>query len=86
MLAGSILGDHCSPISDTTVLGSMASACDHMDPVRTQLPYAISVAILALLLGSLGTSYGVPVIFAYLLGVAALWPLVRFVGKPTEAG
>jgi hypothetical protein len=41
IMAGSIFGDHCSPISDTTVLSSMASACDHIDHVRTQLPYAL---------------------------------------------
>lgn len=45
VLAGSIWGDHCSPISDTTVMSSMASACDHIDHVRTQLPYAILVGI-----------------------------------------
>ncbi|MFT6706889.1 MAG: tetracycline resistance efflux pump, partial [Flavobacteriales bacterium] len=40
-LGGGIFGDHCSPISDTTILSSMASACDHIDHVRTQLPYAL---------------------------------------------
>lgn len=40
-IAGSIFGDHCSPISDTTVVASMASATDHIDHVRTQLPYAV---------------------------------------------
>ena len=40
-LAGGIFGDHCSPISDTTIISSMASATDHIDHVRTQLPYAL---------------------------------------------
>lgn len=40
-LGGGIFGDHCSPISDTTILSSMASACDHIDHVKTQLPYAL---------------------------------------------
>ena len=45
VLSGSVFGDHCSPISDTTIVSSMASACDHIDHVRTQLPYAITIAI-----------------------------------------
>ncbi|MDX1394053.1 MAG: Na+/H+ antiporter NhaC family protein [Gemmatimonadota bacterium] len=82
VLAGSIFGDHCSPISDTTVLSSMASACDHLDHVRTQLPYAVAVAVVAMLLGSLGTAYGLPTIVAYMLSGAVLFGLVRFLGKP----
>ena len=50
VLSGSVFGDHCSPISDTTIVSSMASACDHIDHVRTQLPYAISMATLATIL------------------------------------
>ena len=41
-LAGGIFGDHCSPISDTTIISSMAAATDHVDHVRTQLPYALA--------------------------------------------
>ncbi|MFW2389885.1 MAG: Na+/H+ antiporter NhaC family protein, partial [Polyangiales bacterium] len=48
ILAGSVWGDHCSPISDTTVLSSMATSCDHMDHVRTQLPYALLVGVISL--------------------------------------
>ncbi len=44
VFSGSIFGDHCSPISDTTMVSSMASASDHIDHVRTQLPYALTVA------------------------------------------
>jgi len=43
-LGGGIFGDHCSPISDTTIVASMASATDHIDHVRTQLPYALLAA------------------------------------------
>jgi len=82
VLAGSIFGDHCSPISDTTVLSSMASACDHMDHVRTQLPYAIAVALVALVFGHLATAYGLPSLVAYAVSAAVLIALVRFVGKP----
>lgn len=44
ILSGGIFGDHCSPISDTTIISSMASASDHIDHVRTQLPYALIAA------------------------------------------
>jgi Na+/H+ antiporter NhaC len=40
-IGGGVFGDHCSPISDTTILSSMASATDHIEHVRTQLPYAL---------------------------------------------
>jgi Na+/H+ antiporter NhaC len=43
-LSGGIFGDHCSPISDSTIVASMASATDHIDHVRTQLPYALTAA------------------------------------------
>ncbi len=42
---GGVFGDHCSPLSDTTVLSSLGSACDHIDHTRTQFPYAIAVAL-----------------------------------------
>jgi len=46
VLGGGVFGDHCSPISDTTILSSMASASDHIDHVRTQLPYALVAGVL----------------------------------------
>ena len=57
VLAGAIFGDHCSPISDTTVLSSTAAACDHVDHVRTQLPYAlVGGTIAAICFGILGAT------------------------------
>jgi len=50
VLAGSVLGDHCSPISDTTILSSLASHCNHVDHVNTQMPYAISVGGISIFL------------------------------------
>ncbi len=44
VMAGAVAGDHCSPISDTTILSSTGARCDHMEHVITQLPYAITVA------------------------------------------
>ena len=48
VLSGGIFGDHCSPISDTTLLSSMGASCDHIDHVTTQLPYAVMVALVTL--------------------------------------
>lgn len=54
ILGGGLFGDHCSPISDTTLVASMASACDHIDHVRTQLPYAMIAAAIAAILYLVG--------------------------------
>ncbi len=86
VLAGAIFGDHCSPISDTTVLSSMASASDHVDHVRTQLPYALLVAVVGMLVGDIPTAYGMPWILSYALGIAAMYAVLRFVGSPIAAG
>ena len=60
VLAGAVWGDHCSPISDTTIISSMASGCDHIDHVRTQLPYATFTGFAALLVGLLPVGFGLP--------------------------
>jgi Na+/H+ antiporter NhaC len=87
VLAGAIFGDHCSPISDTTVLSSTASACDHVDHVRTQLPYALVVALVGMLIGDIGTAYGLPNWIALVGGAAALILFLRFFGtKVREEG
>lgn len=58
VLEGSIFGDHCSPISDTTIMSSMASGSDHIDHVRTQAPYAAFVALIAIILCYIPTGLG----------------------------
>ncbi len=58
ILAGAVWGDHCSPISDTTILSSMASGCDHIEHVRTQIPYAFYAGGFAILLGIIPVSFG----------------------------
>lgn len=84
VMAGSIFGDHCSPISDTTVLSSMASGCDHVDHVRTQLPYAMVVAFVAMLVGDIPTAFGFPPWLSLLIGMALLFGVVRIVGRPVR--
>lgn len=50
VVSGGLFGDHCSPVSDTTVLSSLGAACDHIDHVRTQLPYALLAAAVSMIL------------------------------------
>ena len=50
IISGGVFGDHCSPISDTTMLASMGAACDHIDHFRTQFPYAMTVAVVSFVL------------------------------------
>jgi len=79
VLAGCVFGDHCSPISDTTILSSMASRCNHVDHVRTQLPYAILVAIVCMMLGDIPTAFGLsPYISILLIGIVLLIVLFIF--------
>ncbi|UCC73681.1 MAG: Na+/H+ antiporter NhaC family protein [Gemmatimonadota bacterium] len=86
VLAGAIFGDHCSPISDTTVLSSMASAADHVDHVRTQLPYALVVAVVGMIVGDIPTAYGVPWFVSYAVGIAVLFLVLRFFGGVVDQG
>ena len=84
VMAGSIFGDHCSPISDTTVMSSMASGCDHVDHVRTQLPYALMVGVVGMLVGDIPTAYGMSPWISLMLGMVVIWAIIRFVGKKPE--
>ena len=83
VLTGAVWADHCSPISDTTVLSSLATGCDHMDHVRTQIPYALLGGLAAILIGVLPAGFGLP--WFLLLPSAAVVMVVvhRFLGKPT---
>ncbi len=85
ILAGSVWGDHCSPISDTTVLSSLASSCDHMDHVRTQLPYALLVGGVGVCLGELPVGFGLysPWV-GLLLGACSLVAVLWLVGRPVD--
>ena len=87
IISGATFGDHCSPISDTTILSSLASGADNVDHVQTQLPYALVVGGVAVLFGFLPvgfiaeSSYLTGVLF-YALSIAALYLVLRYVGKP----
>ena len=81
VLAGAVFGDHCSPISDTTILSSLASGSDHIDHVRTQLPYALLVAGVALVVGYLPSGFGFPPALSLLLGAAVLLVVLLWRGR-----
>jgi Na+/H+ antiporter NhaC len=83
-LAGAVWGDHCSPISDTTVLSSMASGCDHIEHVRTQLPYALLGGAVAVLIGTIPGGYGVPPLFSILAGIGVLLLVLNRFGRQSD--
>jgi len=85
VLAGAVFGDHCSPISDTTILSSMASACDHIDHVRTQLPYALLAAFVGILIGDIPSAYGLSPWISIIIGTAVLAGVLFLVGKRIDA-
>lgn len=81
VLTGAIFGDHCSPISDTTILSSMGAGCNHMDHVQTQMPYALSICAVSILTGYIPVSLGLSIWFALPLGFLGVILLVRFIGQ-----
>jgi Na+/H+ antiporter NhaC len=85
VLAGAVWGDHCSPISDTTILSSMASGCDHIAHVRTQLPYALGIGVLGMVLGDVPTAYGMSPWVSLLVGTAVIVAGVLWLGKKVPA-
>ena len=72
VLDGAILGDHCSPISDTTIMSSIASGCDHLHHVSTQIPYSLTVGAIALVAGYLPGAVGVPSPLSLLAGAGLI--------------
>jgi Na+/H+ antiporter NhaC len=90
VLAGAVWGDHCSPISDTTILSSLASGSDHIEHVRTQMPDALTVGVVGVTLGTVPAGFGVPWWVGLLVsgGVLVLWLRVfgRRADEPPTSG
>lgn len=84
VLTGAIFGDHCSPISDTTIMSSMGAGCDHIAHVKTQMWYAIFVGILTVVFGYIPVGLGLPVYIVLPLAVIGLVIITYFLGKPVE--
>ena len=84
VLAGAVWGDHCSPISDTTVMSSLSAGCDHIEHVRTQMPYALLVGVASIVLGTLPVSFGMPWWLGFLLGAGLLVVTLRWLGQVVD--
>jgi len=84
VLTGAIFGDHCSPISDTTILSSMGASCDHIDHTRTQLFYALPVAFIAVFLGYIPVGLGLNPLISLAAGLISVYGLLRFAGQRAE--
>jgi len=84
VLAGAVWGDHCSPISDTTVLSSIASGCDHIEHVRTQMPYALIVGAVGIGVGTIPVGFGLSPWVSLVLGTAVLFGVLRFFGRNAD--
>ena len=84
VLTGAIFGDHCSPISDTTILSSMGAGCNHIDHVRTQMPYAIFVAVITIVFGYIPAGFGLPVYVVLPIAFVAMFIGIQIFGKSVE--
>lgn len=85
VLDGAIFGDHCSPISDTTVLSSISSGCDHIDHVATQMPYALTVMLMAGAIGYLAVAMGLDARLFFVLQPAAVLLTLFIIGRRVPA-
>ncbi|WP_051237942.1 Na+/H+ antiporter NhaC family protein [Lacticigenium naphthae] len=84
VLTGAIFGDHASPISDTTILSSMGAGSNHIDHVRTQIPYAVTVAIISVVFGYLPSAFGVSIWITLPVSALAVVATVFIFGKRTD--
>lgn len=83
IINGATFGDHCSPISDTTIISSLASGCDHLEHVRTQAPYAVFTALLAIAC-IIPVGYGMPWWLCLIISVSVLILVVKYYGKSAD--
>ena len=84
VLTGSIFGDHCSPISDTTILSSMGAGCNHIDHVKTQMPYALFVGTIAVVFGYIPAGLGLPLYLIMPLAFIAMFMGIQILGKSVD--
>ena len=84
VLTGSIFGDHCSPISDTTILSSMGAGCNHIDHVRTQMPYSLFVASIAILFGYIPAGFGLNIYLILPVAFLVMFIGIQILGKSVD--
>lgn len=81
VLTGAIFGNHCSPISDNVILSSMSAKCDHIEHVRTQIPYALFICAISLFTGYIPVALGLSVWLVLPLNFVLITLLLRLIGK-----
>ncbi|MCI6994845.1 MAG: Na+/H+ antiporter NhaC family protein [Methanobrevibacter sp.] len=84
VLTGAIFGDHCSPISDTTILSSMGTSCNHIDHVQTQIYYAVFVACVAIFIGYIPAGLGIPWFISVPIGVVVMYIGLKVLGEKVD--
>ena len=84
VLTGAIFGDHCSPISDTTILSSMGTSCNHINHVQTQIYYAIFVAVVAIVFGYIPAGFGVPWYILIPVGIVVMFIGLKILGEKVD--
>ncbi len=84
VLTGAIFGDHCSPISDTTILSSMGAGCNHIEHVRTQMPYALFTALITVVFGYIPAGLGMPIYIVLPLAIVAVFIGVQIFGRKVD--
>jgi Na+/H+ antiporter NhaC len=84
VLAGAVWGDHCSPISDTTILSSIATQCDHIEHVKTQMPYAMVVGVVSIMSGIMVTVMEMNIWLMYAISISILASVVWYFGRRVE--
>ncbi|ORX52242.1 transporter Na+/H+ antiporter family [Piromyces finnis] len=81
VLTGAIFGDHCSPISDTTILSSMGTGCNHIDHVQTQIYYALYVAVISIVIGYIPAGFGIPWYISIPVAIVVMYIGLRLIGE-----
>ncbi|MDU2673861.1 MAG: Na+/H+ antiporter NhaC family protein [Clostridium sp.] len=84
VLTGAIFGDHCSPISDTTILSSMGAGCNHINHVNTQIWYSLFVAVITIVFGYIPAGLGLPIYLVLPLSLVAVYVGVQIFGKKVD--
>lgn len=84
VLTGAIFGDHSSPISDTTILSAMGAGSNLLDHVKTQLPYAVTIALVSVFFGYLPTAFGLNVYIVLALATLIVIMIVFLFGKKVD--
>lgn len=84
VLTGAIFGDHCSPISDTTILSSMGAGCNHINHVNTQIWYSLFVAVITIVFGYIPVGLGLPIYLVLPLALVAVYVGVQIFGKKVD--